>query len=105
MPLADLQRRSNHGLVYHGGGTAALRDDESSGHASRLQRRGFRAPWPVLEHRATGSGPTFGRPKSGDDDRILLGDAAVEVDDVLVDQPHAARRHRLADAPPFGRSV
>src|SRR5690606_19445514 len=34
-----------------------------------------------------------------------LGDAAVEVDDVLVDEPHAARRHRLADRPPFRRAV
>src|SRR5262245_34041024 len=42
---------------------------------------------------------------SDDDDRRLAADAVVEVDDVLVDQPHAARRLRLADRPPFRRAV
>ena len=45
------------------------------------------------------------QPRSDDDDRVLPGNPAVEVDDVLVDQAHAARRHRLADAPPFGRAM
>ena len=42
---------------------------------------------------------------SADDDRRLAGHPVEEVDDVLVDHAHAARRHRLADGPPFRRAV
>ena len=46
-----------------------------------------------------------GKDRSADDDRRLAGDAVEQVDDVLVDHAHAARRHRLADGPPFRRAM
>src|SRR6188472_593521 len=46
-----------------------------------------------------------GKDRSADDDRRLAGDPAEQVDHVLVDHPHAARRYSLADGPPFGRAM
>src|SRR4051812_20976283 len=40
-----------------------------------------------------------------DDDRRLAGHPVEQVDDVLVDHAYAARRHRLADGPPFRRAM
>src|SRR5688572_17048489 len=45
------------------------------------------------------------RQSARDNYRRAVGHAVIEIDDVLVDEPHATRRNGFADRPPFRRAV
>src|SRR5690606_37521180 len=55
--------------------------------------------WHQPAEEASGAG------RSDDQNRISLRNTVIEVDDILVDEPHAAGRHRLPDRPPFRGTV
>src|SRR5690606_38077484 len=105
--LADFQHGAHDGLVNDGSRPAALRDHDGFAHGAIP--RSFRAHSPVFLSGAMVLTRQKGRLASAafsdDDDRIALGNAAIKVDDILIDEAHAAGRHGLANRPPFGRTV
>jgi hypothetical protein len=88
MALANLKNRAGQRLVDDRGGAAALRDDESSGHADLPNARNIYDCASCIDAQSyiqTDSGR-----RSDNDHRIAFRGPIVEVDDILIDQPHAA---------------